>query len=54
MPAHDDETGIGPVQRDCICLVRAPDAPHIADCNRRFRAKFFGLWRHHRQLFYES
>jgi hypothetical protein len=43
---------LGPVQRDCICLMRAPDGPHIADCNARFKAKFFGAWRAERFLFY--
>ena len=43
---------LGPVQRDCICLTRTPDGPHIADCNARFKAKFFGAWRAERFLFY--
>lgn len=33
---------IRPVERDCICLQRPTDGSHIADCNQRFRAKFFG------------
>jgi hypothetical protein len=45
---------LGPVQRDCICLMRAPDGPHIAQCNAKFRAKFFGAWRAERFLFYGS
>lgn len=44
--------GIGPVERDCICLQRTADGPHIADCNKRFKAKFFGAWRAERFLFY--
>jgi hypothetical protein len=44
--------GIGPVERDCICLQRTGDGPHIAECNQRFRAKFFGAWRAERLLFY--
>ena len=36
---------IRPVERDCICLLRGPDGPHIAACESRFRAKFFGSWR---------
>jgi hypothetical protein len=44
----------GPVQRDCICLQRAAGEPHIAQCNRTFRAKFFRAWRHQRELFYGS
>jgi len=43
---------LGPVQRDCVCLTRAPDGAHIAECNARFRAKFFGAWRAERFLFY--
>lgn len=43
---------LGPVQRDCICLLRTPDEPHIADCNARYKAKFFGAWRAERLLFY--
>jgi hypothetical protein len=49
-----DSPFIGPVQRDCICLTRTPDGPHIAQCNAKFRAKFFGAWRAERFLFYGS
>lgn len=52
MAHHDDEHVLGPVRRDCICLTREPDTPHIAECNKRFRAKFFGAWRAERFLFY--
>lgn len=48
----NSSAGIGPVQRDCICLQRVADGPHIAQCNQRFRAKFFGAWRAERLLFY--
>jgi hypothetical protein len=50
--ASNSPAQLGPVQRDCICLQRGPDGPHIADCNRRFRAKFLGAWRAERFLFY--
>lgn len=43
---------LGPVQRNCRCLMRAPDGPHIAECNRRYREKFFSSWRAERFLFY--
>jgi hypothetical protein len=52
--AGNSSAMLGPVQRDCICLTRAPDEPHIAQCNARFRAKFFGAWRAERFLFYGS
>lgn len=52
MAHHDDEHVLGPVRRDCICLTRESGTPHIADCNTRFRAKFFGAWRAERFLFY--
>jgi hypothetical protein len=48
----NSRAGIGPVERDCICLQRTADGPHIADCNQRFKAKFFGAWRAERLLFY--
>lgn len=56
-PVSDASNGgaiLGPVQRDCICLARTPDGPHIAECNAKFRAKFFGAWRAERFLFYGS
>lgn len=40
-----------PVERDCICLERKLDGPHIAACNRAFREKFFGTWRSVRAAF---
>ena len=49
---HSDSPFLGPVQRDCICLTRKPDGPHIAQCNAQFRAKFFSSWRAERFLFY--
>lgn len=52
MPASSSDPGLRPVERDCICLTRAPGAPHIAQCNQRFRAKFFSAWRRQRTLFY--
>jgi len=52
--ASNSPAQLGPVQRDCICLQRACDGPHIAECNQRFRAKFFGAWRAERFLFYGS
>jgi hypothetical protein len=54
MAAASNGDGLGPVERDCICLTRAPGAPHIAQCNQRFRAKFFSAWRRQRSLFYAS
>jgi hypothetical protein len=54
MPEASSDAGLGPVERDCICLTRGPGAPHIAECNKRFRAKFFRAWRHERFLFYGS
>ena len=36
---------IRPVERDCICLLRGPEGPHIAACESRYRAKFFASWR---------
>jgi hypothetical protein len=48
----NSSTGIGPVERDCICLQRTADGPHIAECDQRFKAKFFGAWRAERFLFY--
>ena len=54
MHAGHDEPPPGPVERDCICLQRDPGAPHIAECNSRFRAKFFSAWRRQRALFYGS
>ena len=41
-----------PVERDCICLERRDGEPHIADCNLRFRSKFFAAWRGIRDEFY--
>ena len=49
MCSHHD---IRPVERDCICLERKPDGPHIAACNTRYRAKFFGSWAGIRADFY--
>lgn len=49
MSLHHD---IRPVERDCICLQRKLDGPHIAQCNARFRAKFFTSWRGVRNDFY--
>lgn len=43
---------IRPVERDCICLERKPDGPHIAACNAAFRVKFLGTWSGVRQGFY--
>lgn len=43
---------ISPVERDCICLMRGPSGPHIAQCDSRYRAKFFGAWGAERFLFY--
>ncbi len=43
---------VEPVQRDCICLMRGEGEPHIAQCDARFRAKFFSFWRAERFLFY--
>ena len=43
---------LGPVERDCSCLTRIPDGPHIAECNARYKAKFVGAWRAERFLFY--
>jgi hypothetical protein len=43
---------IAPVVRDCICLERRPGDPHIAECVRRYRAKFFAAWRGVRAGFY--
>jgi hypothetical protein len=54
MSAASNDRELGPVARDCICLMREPGAPHIADCNRRFRAKFFSAWRRERRRFYGS
>jgi hypothetical protein len=54
MSASHNEPAPGPVERDCICLMRAAEAPHIAECNQRFRAKFFRAWRHQRFLFYSA
>jgi|GEM_PF-3287195 len=52
--ASNGAAGLGPVRRDCICLMRTPEGPHIAQCNQRQRAKFFGAWRAERLLFYGS
>jgi hypothetical protein len=41
-----------PVERDCICLERRDDEPHIAACNLQFRSKFFAVWRGVREQFY--
>lgn len=49
MSCHHD---IRPVERDCICLERKLDGPHIAQCNAKFRAKFFTSWRGVRTDFY--
>jgi len=43
---------IRPVERDCICLERTLDGPHIAQCNAQFRAKFFTSWSTVRNDFY--
>ena len=51
--AHHDHD-LAPVQRDCICLLRGSGSPHIAQCDQRFRAKFFGAWRSERSRFYAS
>lgn len=32
--------------------MRGPGAPHIAQCDAAFRAKFFGAWGAERFLFY--
>ncbi|MEA2156962.1 MAG: hypothetical protein QOE11_3102 [Solirubrobacteraceae bacterium] len=55
-PVREPSNGalLGPVQRDCVCLMRTPEGPHIAQCNAKFRAKFFGAWRAERFLFYGS
>jgi len=52
MPASRDDTGTGAVERDCVCLMRATGQPHIAECNQKFRAKFFRMWRRRRAVFY--
>jgi hypothetical protein len=49
MCRHHD---IRPVERDCICLERTSDAPHIAACDSAFRAKFFGAWARVREDFH--
>ena len=54
MSAPHDHSAPGPVTRDCICLLRAPGEPHIAQCNQRFRLKFFQAWRRERVRFYGS
>jgi len=54
MATPHDQPLPGPVQRDCICLQRGPGEPHIAQCNRTYREKFFRAWRHQRALFYRS
>jgi hypothetical protein len=54
MAEHHHQHAPGPVQRECICLMRAPGEPHIAQCNKKFRAKFFSAWRAERFLFYGS
>jgi hypothetical protein len=54
MPTPHNQPAPGPVERDCICLQRAPGEPHIAQCDSRFRAKFFQAWRFQRALFYGS
>ncbi len=43
---------LSPVERDCICLQRGIEGPHIAQCDNNFRAKFFGAWGAERLLFY--
>ncbi len=48
MPGH---VQLRPVERDCICLERKSDGPHIAACNHAFREKFFGTWRGVRAAF---
>jgi hypothetical protein len=48
---HHHDT-LSPVERDCICLMRGPSGPHIAQCDATFRAKFFGAWGAERFLFY--
>lgn len=54
MPTPHSQPAPGPVERDCICLLRTPDEPHIAQCNSKFRAKFFRAWRRERAGFYGS
>ena len=54
MPSTHDQPAPRPVERDCICLMRAPDEPHIAQCDSKFHASFFRAWRHRRALFYGS
>ena len=49
MSRHHD---IRPVERDCMCLERKQDGPHIAACNARYRAKFFASWLGVRKDFY--
>ncbi len=52
MPHH--AISVQPVERDCICLERRGDQPHIAACNSRFRAKFFAAWLGVRAEFYRD
>lgn len=54
MAEHEHQHALQPVERDCICGLREPGQPHVAECNKRFRAKFFGAWRAERFLFYGS
>lgn len=54
MAEHHHQLALQPVQRDCICLMREPGKPHIAQCRKQFRAKFFSAWRAERFLFYGS
>jgi hypothetical protein len=51
---HHHAISVQPVERDCICLERGDDEPHIAACNLRFRAKFFAAWRGVRAEFYRD
>ncbi|MDX6690989.1 MAG: hypothetical protein QOG15_2446 [Solirubrobacteraceae bacterium] len=49
---HHHHHPISPIERDCLCLLRGPGGAHIAQCDERFRAKFFGAWGAERFLFY--
>jgi hypothetical protein len=49
--SHHHHT-ISPIERDCVCLMRGPSGAHIAQCDEKYRAKFFGAWGAERLLFY--
>lgn len=50
--SHHHHPTIGPIERDCMCLLRLADGAHIAQCDAAYRAKFFGAWGAERFLFY--